>query len=248
MDVHGWILLALACFGAGLLDAVAGGGGLLSLPAFLAAGLPPALALGTNKLVAANATLTATVRYARAGLVHRRGAALAALSFAGGALGASSALSIPARLLHPVLIVLLLGALAAVLWRQVRPPRPRASEGFPPAVWLGAAGLGFYDGFFGPGTGTFLIALLAVGAGLRLEAAAGTAKPLNFGSNLGALAVFALRGSVLPWLGLSLIPCMIAGAWLGASLAVRRGAPAIRAVLTLVVLAVCAKLAWGLLL
>jgi len=241
-----WTGLASACFGAGLLDAVAGGGGLLSLPALKWAGLPSALALGTNKLVAVNGSLVSTLRYARAGLVRRDAAGLAILSCSGGALGASTALRLPERILHPALIILLIASLAAVLWLQAHPPRPRpAAAALPAWVWAGALALGFYDGFFGPGTGTFLIAMLAA-AGLGLEQASGSAKPLNFGSNLGALAVFAWRGSVLPWLGLSLIPFMVLGSWAGASLAVRRGAPVIRLFLVLAVLAICAKLAWGL--
>ena len=246
VDLHNWILLALACFGAGLLDAVAGGGGLLSLPAFLAAGLPVPMALGTNKLVAAHATSAASLRYARAGLVPRRSAWLAILSFVGGALGAVLASGLPDRTLRGAVLVLLPCALAAVLWRQFRPARKGSSA--LPGFWLipVAAALGFYDGFFGPGTGTFLIAAF-VATGSTLEGATGAAKPLNLGSNLGALSVFAWQGHVLPWLGFSLAPVMILGAWVGASMALKRGAPLIRVFLIGAVLAVSAKLAWGLL-
>lgn len=240
-------MLAAAVFGGGLLDAVAGGGGLLTVPAFLAAGLPPVAALGTNKIVAVTGSFTSTLRFARAGLVSRSTLVLALLAVLGSSLGAASAMAVPDRVLKPVLIVLLLGALAAVLWQQRRgftpgrvPTRPTA------ALWLGTAALGFYDGFFGPGTGTFFLALLAACAGMALEDAAGNAKLLNLGSNLGAVLVFAWRGSPWPLLAASLIPVMMAGSWVGASLAVRRGRGTIKAFLTASVLALCAKLAWDL--
>ena len=246
VDLQGWMLLALACFGAGLLDAVAGGGGLLSLPAFFATGMPVPFALGTNKLVAAHATTAATVRYARAGLVPRRSALLALLSFAGGALGAWLASQTPEKTMRLAVLILLPAALAAVLWRQMRPPAVGpVRRHWPIWLWPAALGLGFYDGFFGPGTGTFLIAAL-VSAGATLEEGTGAAKPMNLGSNLGALAVFAWRGTVAGWLGFSLVPFMVSGAWVGASMAVKRGAPLIRVFLIVAVLAVCAHQAWKL--
>ena len=243
-DLPTWLGLAAAVFAAGVLDSIAGGGGLLSLPAFLAAGYPPTLALGTNKLVAVNATLTSMIRYARAGLVRPEAVPLAAVSFAGSLLGASVALEVPPPALRIALLALLPLSLAVVLWQSFHPAVPRLPR--PGWLWAGAAALGVYDGFFGPGTGTFLIALLTAAGGMELAGASGSAKLLNFGSNLGAVLLFANRGSLLPLLALSLVPVIVAGAWLGASLAVRRGAPMIRGLLTATVLGICSKLAWDL--
>ena len=247
-DVISWPWLAFAIFAGGFLDAVAGGGGLITLPAFLAAGLPAASALGTNKLVAVTGSLTSTLRYARARLVDPAALPLAALTFAGALAGAGTAVAIPERVLKPVLIVLLVGALVAVLWQQriARGDRGDAPAAFSPWIWAGALGLGFYDGFFGPGMGTFCLALLATAGRMGLTRAAGNAKLLNFGSNLGAILLFGFRGTPHALLGLSLIPVMVAGSWLGATFAVKRGAPAIRALLAVSVLSLCAKLGWDL--
>jgi uncharacterized membrane protein YfcA len=248
IDVASWLGLASAIFAGGFLDAVAGGGGLITLPAFLAAGLPAASALGTNKLVAVTGSFASTLRYARAGLVHRAALPLAALAFAGAVAGASAAVALPERVLKPVLIALLVGALAAVLWQQrsSRGDRGDGRAAFSPWIRAGALGLGFYDGFFGPGMGTFCLALLTTAGGLELTRATGSAKLLNFGSNLGAVLLFWSRGTPHALLGLSLIPVMVAGSWLGASFAVRRGAPVIRALLVVSVLSLCAKLGWDL--
>ncbi len=248
MDLLHWLGLSSAIFAGGFLDAVAGGGGLLTLPAFLAAGLPSAAALGTNKLVAVTGSLTSTVRYARARLVARAALPLAALTFAGALAGARTAVALPERILKPILIAMLVGALIAVLWHQrgARKERDDVPAVFSPWIWPGALGLGFYDGFFGPGMGTFCLALLTTAGNLELTRAAGSAKLLNFGSNLGAILLFWSRGTPRALLGLSLIPVMVAGSWLGASFAVRRGAPVIRALLVASVLCLCAKLGWDL--
>ncbi len=253
MEISGasWILLAAACFGAGFVDSIAGGGGLIAVPAFLFTGIPPAVALGTNKLVAVTGSLTSTWRFAKDGLVRKSTLGLALAAGLAAAAGAQTLLFVPPDLLRGLVIGLLVAALALVLWRQAHPlppgpPTPDADGAWSPWVWAGAAALGFYDGFFGPGTGTLLVALFATAGRLDLPNASGNAKLLNFASNAGALAVFAARGSLLPLLALTLIPFMVAGSWCGASLAIRRGAPLIRTLFAIVVLALCAKLAWDL--
>lgn len=249
MEISGasWLLLAAATFGAGFVDSIAGGGGLVSVPAFLAVGIPPAITLGTNKLVAVTGSLTSTWRFAKSGLIRKSTIGLATAAALASAAGAQTLMFIPPDLLRGLVIALLVAALALVLWRQMHPlgetvaAAPERPWGL--AVWAGATALGFYDGFFGPGTGTLLVALFAATGGLDLRHASGNAKLVNFGSNACALALFAARGSLLPLLALSLIPFMVAGSWCGAHLAIRKGAPLIRAIFAAVVLALCAKLA-----
>jgi uncharacterized membrane protein YfcA len=172
------VLVVAAAFVAGIVDAIAGGGGLISLPALLAAGLPPHIALGTNKGQSTFGTLTALVQYARAGLVDRRRARWTfPLGFAGSLGGAALVLLLRPESLRPLVLVMLL-AVAAFLASGP----PRAPEGHEPprgaAVWAAviAGACGLYDGFFGPGAGTFLIAALVRLVGLTLTRASADAK------------------------------------------------------------------------
>ena len=245
LEPRAWLVLALFVFAGGFLDAVAGGGGLLTLPAFLAAGLPASTALGTNKLVAMTGGLTSTFRYARAGLVRRSALRLALLPLGASVAGAFCATLLAERTLKLLLMAMVLAALAALNLRPGPGQRRKEDPSWPKGVLLGVTALGFYDGFFGPGTGSFLILLLAW-AGLEMTQAAGDAKLLNLASNVGAGALFLSRGSARPLLALTLIPVMVAGSWAGAGFAVRRGAPAIRLLLAAAVLGLVGKLAWGL--
>jgi hypothetical protein len=232
---------------AGAVDAVGGGGGLVTVPALLAAGLPPHLALGTNKGQSVFGSFAALFRYSHAGLVDRRAARYSfPLSVLGSAVGVALALMVPAAVLRPVVLVLLVLAAAVVV--AVRPP----AEGRPEAVgrrradmiWAAAAlGIGAYDGFFGPGTGTFLILVLVAFLHRPLSRATADAKVVNFGSNVAAVAVFASRGSVLWSVALPMAGAQLLGGFLGAHLAVRRGDRFIRAVVLAVVLALVVKIA-----
>ena len=246
LDLAHWMGLALAIFAGGFLDAVAGGGGMITVPAFLAAGLPAAAALGTNKLVSVTGGLTSTIQYSRAGLVRRSTLPLALFSLVASVGGALCATLLEERTLKLVLMSMLLTALVALNLRPGEGFRRREDTGWPRWIPVGALALGFYDGFFGPGTGSFLILLLAA-AGLEMTQASGNAKLLNFASNLGAAILFASRGSMRPVLALTLVPMMVAGSWTGANFAVKRGAPAIRFLLAVVVVALVGKLGWDML-
>lgn len=232
---------------AGAMDAVGGGGGLVTVPALLAAGLPPHLALGTNKGQSVFGSFAALSRYTHAGLVDREAATLAfPLAVAGSAAGVALALSIRAEVLRPVVLVLLIAAAAVVL--AVRPPAQQGS-GAPFGrrgdwIWAAAAlGIGAYDGFFGPGTGTFLILILVAFLHRPLTRATADAKVVNFGSNLAAVAFFGSRGSILWSVALPMAGAQLVGGFLGAHLAVRRGDRLIRAVVVFVVLALVVKIA-----
>lgn len=228
------------------MDAVGGGGGLVTVPALLAVGLPPHVALGTNKGGSVFGSFAALIRYAHAKLIDRRAARFALpLSFCGSAAGAMLALIVPPNVLRPVVLVLLV--IAAVIVATVRPPAEGAANPGEPrratAIWATAAlGIGAYDGFFGPGTGTFLILVAVMLLHRPLSRATADAKVVNFGSNLAAAAVFASRGAIAWNIALPMAGAQLLGGFLGAHLAVRRGDRFIRAVVLVVVLALVVKI------
>ena len=236
------VLLLLAAFSAGFVDAIAGGGGLLTLPALLAVGLPPHLALGTNKGQAVFGSGTAFATFLRAGLIDRaRAPGRFAAGFGGSLLGAGLVLLVAPEVLKPVVLALLI---AVAIFLAFRPPLEPAER--PRAPWVGIAlalGIGAYDGFFGPGTGTFLIVGYVLLLGHALTRASAEAKVVNFGSNLAALLVFAARGHVDWSIALPMAAAQLAGGWAGTHVAVRGGDRLVRWVVLLVVAALVAKLA-----
>ncbi|HTN53685.1 MAG TPA: TSUP family transporter [Anaeromyxobacter sp.] len=241
-------LLALVALAAGLVDAIAGGGGLLTVPALLWAGLPPHLALGTNKGQAIFGTLAALTRFSRGGLVDARRARVTfPLGMAGSLLGARLVLEVAPAALRPIVLGLL-GF--AALFAGLRRPGPVRLEDRPArhgALLVAGAiafAIGAYDGFFGPGTGTFLIVAFAALLGDSLAHASAGAKVVNFASNLAAVSLFAVRGVVLWRIALPMAAAQLVGGWLGAHLAVRRGDALVRRVVVGVALALAAKLAW----
>jgi uncharacterized membrane protein YfcA len=269
--------LAGVAFFAGLVDAIAGGGGLLTVPALLAAGLPPHLALGTNKGQSVFGSGAAMVGFWRAGLIDPARARVGfPLGLLGSLGGAALVLAVPAASLKPIVLVLLAGAALFIGLR--RSPRPAASgpapavdgpaQPAPPATAVTApphaapnhtapnrattrpllAGLialvvGAYDGFFGPGTGTFLIVAFVALLGDGLARASASAKVVNFASNLAALALFAWRGVVVWPVALPMAVGQLCGGWIGAHLAVRRGDALVRRVAVVSALALAVKLA-----
>jgi uncharacterized membrane protein YfcA len=244
-------LLVAAALAAGVVDAIAGGGGLLTVPALLAAGLPPQLALGTNKGQSVFGSASALARFARAGLVDpRRAAAGFPAGLAGSLAGAAAVTAIDPARLKPIVLGLLV---AAGLFVGLRRGPPRAVARVPPRLaGVTTAGLalaiGAYDGFFGPGTGTLLIVAFASLLGDPLQRASGEAKVVNFASNLAAMALFASRGLVVWQVALPMAAAQAAGGLVGAHLAVRRGDVLVRRVVVLVVLALVAKVGrdlWG---
>jgi uncharacterized membrane protein YfcA len=241
-------LLVAVALVAGTVDAIAGGGGLLTLPAFLAVGLPPHLALATNKGQSVFGSFAALLRFSHAGLVDGRRARLTfPLGLLGSLAGAALVLAVPAHVLRPVVLVLL-GAAALFIGVRRGPPPRLADAPAPPhaALRAGAAALliGAYDGFFGPGTGTFLIVAFVALLGDGLSHASASAKVVNFASNLAAMVLFAVKGAVIWRIALPMAAAQLAGGWLGAHLAVRRGDALVRRVVVVVALALAAKVAW----
>lgn len=242
--------LCSAAFVAGVVDAIAGGGGLITVPALLLAGLPPDLALGTNKGQAVFGAGTALWRFWRWGRIEKsRLAGPFALGFTGALVGAALLLVVPNRLLRPVVLVLLVAVAAYLALRRdfgaappiaPAPPTPRAQRMAAVLAWV----IGVYDGFFGPGTGTFLILTSVRWLGDSLAAASAHAKVVNFASNLAAVLWFGAQGLVVWPIALPMAVAQTAGAALGSRLVVRGGNRLVRGAVLAVVAALCCKLAW----
>ncbi|MFN0063425.1 MAG: TSUP family transporter [Myxococcaceae bacterium] len=247
MGIVQWAAICAAAFAAGWVDAIAGGGGLITVPSLLAIGLPPHLALGTNKGQSVFGALAALIRFARAGWID---AGRARFFFLAGLLGAWLGSTLVLRLHPEVLKPVILGLLvAAGLFMAIR--RPRA--GVPAETTVkradyfravaAALAIGTYDGFFGPGTGTFLIVAFTALMHLPIARASAEAKVVNFASNLAALGLFAARGVVVWPIALPMAACQWLGGTVGAHYAVRRGDTLVRWVVLAVVTALAAKLA-----
>ena len=239
-------LLILAAFAAGFIDSIAGGGGLLALPAILLAGAPPVTALATNKLQGMFGTASAALHYARAGQVDLRaqaGPALIAAAAAGA--GALLASRLPAEAIRGAMPVLLIGVALYFGFRKGLNDDDRLERIREPAFNATAVpGLAFYDGVLGPGTGSFFMLGFVALRGHGLLKATAHTKLLNFASNIGAMAVFVLVAS--PWwlVGLGMGAAQFAGAQLGSRLAVRVGAGLIRPLLVTVSVALALRLLW----
>jgi uncharacterized membrane protein YfcA len=239
-------LLVLTAFAGGTVDAIAGGGGLITVPALIAAGLPPHAVLATNKGQSTFGSGAALLRFARSGMVDAgRARTCFPAAFAGSLLGAQLVLLARPALLRPVILVLLLGVAAFMAFP--RSPSPAGSRVVPErlAPWVAVAiafVLGGYDGFFGPGTGTFLILAFVALLGEGAARASGEAKLVNFASNLAALALFSSSGVVVWRVALPMAAAQLLGGSLGAHLAVRRGDVFVRRVVVLVAVALVLKL------
>jgi len=238
------LLLAVAAFVAGFIDSIAGGGGLITVPALLLAGYGPVQTLATNKLQSLFGSGSATLAYAKRGLVDlKTQGSQAVMSAIGAALGALVAAHVPASLLRAALPVLLV-AIAVYFAlkhdlsdddRHRRLPAAAFAFGFVPAI-------GFYDGVFGPGTGSFFMLGFVALAGYGVLKATAHTKLLNFASNVGAFAVFAFAG-VVDWrVGLVMGAAQFAGARIGAHTAIRGGARLIRPLLVIVCVALAIRL------
>ena len=252
-DLSTLLILCAAAAAAGWVDAVSGGGGMLQLPTLLLA-LPdasPVNALATNKASSIMGTTAATATYwRRASPDVRTALPMVVAAVLGAAGGAATAHALPENVIETVVVVLLV---AVWLFTLLRPQMGRTQE----LRWHGrrrhyvvatVAGLviGFYDGILGPGTGSFLLIVLVAVLGYSFLNASATAKVVNLGTNLAALVVFGVTGSVLWLLGLLMGVCNVAGAIVGARMAVRRGSEFVRLVFLGVVGVLILRLGWDL--
>ncbi len=243
-DIQIILLLALAAFSAGFVDSIAGGGGLITIPALLLAGFPPVAALGTNKLQGLFGTGSATIHYASRGHVDLRGQLpAAALAFAGGLAGALLATVVPGGALRMALPFILV---AIAVYFAVKPNMDdvdRAERLTPVLFGMTVVPLiGLYDGLFGPGTGSFFMLAFVALAGYGVLKATAHTKLLNFASNLGGFVLFAFAGAIFWKIGLLMGAAQFLGARLGASLAIVGGARLIRPLLVVVCAALAARL------
>ncbi|MDX1612521.1 MAG: TSUP family transporter, partial [Candidatus Thermoplasmatota archaeon] len=220
--------------------------GAISIPALLAAGLPPHLALGTNKLAATGAAATATVSYVRAGTVMPRMAAwLVPAAAVGAALGVMAVLNVDPTTVQALVIALMAGITVYVLLKKdfgeednYEAPSPGRM-----AVAVGLTVLiGFYDGFLGPGTGSFLIFAYIGVLGFDFLKAAGHGRLMNFTSNIASLAVFWHGGLVEGLAGLPRLRAMMVGGWAGSRFAIKHGSRWIKPLFVVITLALMLKL------
>lgn len=230
---------------AGFVDAIAGGGGLISLPAYYLAGLNPALAAGTNKLAAAMGTSLATYNYGKAGRLNLRVALPAALgALVCSALGAMVLKQLPEQVVRWLVIGCIPVAAAFTLRGAKAPAAPREwteKQALLMAATVGAV-IGFYDGLVGPGTGTFLILLFIRFFGMEAVMASGSAKIVNLSSNVAALFSLLLTGDVMVLLGLPAGACAMLGAFLGSKLTIKKGGKVVRGMMLMVLGLLLAKM------
>jgi uncharacterized membrane protein YfcA len=242
LELHHFAALFLAALVAGFVDAIAGGGGIITIPALMAVGLPPHLVLGTNKCQACFGSAMATWRYAGSGLMEVRKMGLIIVWTAiGAAVGTITIQHISQEILRHVMVVLLFilfvySCLVRDFGREHRPHR------MPHAVFAVLFGLllGFYDGFFGPGTGTFWTIAFVMLMGLDLRRATGHTKVVNLTSNIVSLIFFLAAGQVVVLVGLIMGVGQAIGAHIGSHMVLKRGIRFIRACfLCVVALTLC---------
>ena len=246
--IEPWVFAALTGVAVltGFIDAIAGGGGLIMMPALLSAGVPPINALATNKLQSMFGTSVACFNFARKGLVDWRTNWLTtALVFAGASVGVIVVQTIDTKALSLIIPLLLMGVALYVL------VSPRMSDedahqrvsarGYAP---VGAA-IGAYDGFFGPGTGSFFTTTLVALRGHGLTRATALTKLFNLTSNIASVLFFALGGKMLWLLGLCMAAGAMLGGWIGSHTAMRFGAQVIRPLLVILSLGLTARLVWN---
>jgi uncharacterized protein len=240
-DIYTILFVCLFIFIAGFIDSIAGGGGLISLPAYLSAGLPPHLALGTNKFSSTFGTFVAFSRFLKNGKISYKSAlASVACALPGSYLGTRLTLLINEVYLRYILIILLPCIIVLVLVRKNFGDKDTSSSlSTIKIITLSAiTGLviGAYDGFFGPGTGTFLILIYTGIMGFNLTTASGNTKVVNLASNIAALATFIVMGKVIYLIGIPAAFAGILGNWIGSGLAIKNGAKVIRPIFLAVVI------------
>jgi uncharacterized membrane protein YfcA len=236
-----FLIVCPMLFLAGLVDAIGGGGGLISLPAYLLAGVPMHNAIATNKLSSTCGTTLTTVRFIRQGLVNWK-IAVPTIIFAmlGSSLGANLSMKMDEGIMQNILFLVL----PIVAFVVMNPKLFRDNEGakvvLNARLWvtaiLSSFLIGMYDGFYGPGTGTFLIIAFTVFARMDLRSANAQAKIINLTTNITSLTIFLMNGQAIILLGLAAAVCNMAGNYVGSSLAMKQGSKVTRPVIVLVLI------------
>ncbi|TVX92404.1 sulfite exporter TauE/SafE family protein [Paenibacillus agilis] len=244
------LLLIATGFIAAFVDSVVGGGGLITVPALLAMGLPPQLVLGTNKLASTMSSLTSTASFLLSGKIEfKLVAKLFPLSFVGAILGTLCVNAIPSEFLKPLVVIMLIAVTIYTLmkknWGAASTYKGLTTKKVILLI-VAATGIGFYDGFFGPGTGSFLIFVFLL-LGFDFVRASGNAKVLNFGSNLASFIAFAMLGSISYGYGIPMGLSMIVGALVGSRVAIKRGATYVKPLFIGITILLIGKQVWDLL-
>ena len=236
-----FLIVCPMLFLAGLVDAIGGGGGLISLPAYLLAGVPMHNAIATNKLSSTCGTTLTTVRFIRQGLVNWK-IAVPTIIFAmlGSSLGANLSMKMDEGIMQNILFVVLPIVAFVVMNPKLFRDNKDAKVVLNARLWvtaiLSSFLIGMYDGFYGPGTGTFLIIAFTVFARMDLRSANAQAKIINLTTNITSLTIFLLNGQAIILLGLAAAVCNMAGNYVGSSLAMKQGSKVTRPVIVLVLI------------
>lgn len=240
------IFLCAAGFLAAFVDSIAGGGGLISIPSFLAAGVSPHLALGTNKFCSSCASLTSSLKFIKSKKVDLDFLKyLLPFTLLGAVMGVNTVLKIDEKILQTLVLILVLFVGVYSVFSKSIGVENKFKGTTKSNIILGiilAFSLGFYDGFFGPGTGSFLIFGLIKIFGFDFVQAAGNGKLLNFTSNITSLILFAIHGEIYYAIGIPMALFMILGAKFGTSLAINKGSKLIKPIFITMSLAVAGKI------
>lgn len=244
------VFLVVMGFAAAFIDAVVGGGGLISVPALLVTGLSPVLVLGTNKFGGTLSSLSSSASYFYSGKINAKLIAwLVPLSFFGSVFGAYTVTQIPSEFLKPLvvfmLVVITIYTLVKKDWGVRSTYRGLSRRAFKLSV-CAAFVIGFYDGFFGPGTGSFLMFIFLL-LGLDFVGASANAKVVNLASNIGSLTIFFIWDSVSLYYGIPLGIAMIAGAFVGSRVAIRNGSAYVKPLFIIMTVLLVGKQVWSLL-
>ena len=245
-----FLIVCPLVFLAGLVDSIAGGGGLISLPAYILAGLPPHFAIGTNKLSSAAGTTISTIRYCKNKYVDW-GLAFPSIVLAliGSVLGANLALLLDEKIMKYMLIIIL-PPIAFYVLRSKTMKTDAVQKSITRKnayiiVSIASLIIGAYDGFYGPGTGSFLILIYTGLAGMDIKKAAGNTKLVNLASNVAALITFLINGKIVFLLGITAAVFSIAGHYIGSGLVIKNGKKVIRPIIIVVLIILFIKVIMG---
>lgn len=245
-----FLIVCPMVFLAGFVDAIAGGGGLISLPAYLLAGVPMHQAIATNKLSSATGTTISTIRYCRNTKVDWSIAGPAiVLSLIGSSIGAKLTMMMPESVLKIVLLVVLPVTAVFVFRKNALVEKQSGSVSHRRMLlitWIAALAIGCYDGFYGPGTGTFLILVMVGLAKMDMMQAAANTKLINLASNISALVAFLIGGKVVLTLGLAASVFSIAGHYTGSSMVMKNGTKIVKPIILVVLVLLFLKVIFDL--
>lgn len=245
-----FLIVCPMVFLAGFVDAIAGGGGLISLPAYLLAGVPMHQAIATNKLSSATGTTISTIRYCRNTKVDWSIAGPAiVLSLIGSSIGAKLTMMMPESVLKIVLLVVLPVTAVFVFRKNALVEKQSGSVSHRRMLlitWIAALAIGCYDGFYGPGTGTFLILVMVGLAKMDMMQAAANTKLINLASNISALVAFLIGRKVVLTLGLAASVFSIAGHYTGSSMVMKNGTKIVKPIILVVLVLLFLKVIFDL--